>query len=255
MIKTNRRMRSLLWASLIALLSSTSALAQPGPPRGWSAGAGLVLRDTAYVGADGEQQLLPLLQYEGERWRWRGLRVDWTIVDGDTGRWSVLAQARMDSVKADEVVGFPELRARERSVDVGLAYQRGLGSMQLEIAALTDALDRSGGQELAARLQWPIAAGRGRITPELGLRWWSSRLADYYYGVDADEFGDGGVSTYRPGASTLLELGVGSVYPLGTHWSLAGNLRWRVLPDALRDSPLVDGDGETSVLIGLTRRF
>ena len=257
MIKIQERMRSMLLASLIAMLPSAAVLAQSGPPRGWSMGAGWMLRDTAYVGTDGDQKLLALLQYEGERLSWRGLRVAWTLDDGapDDGRWSLLAQARMDSVKADDVVGFPGLRARQRSLDLGLAYQRGLGAMQLEVAALTDALDRSGGQELAARLQWPIAAGRGRITPELGLRWWSSRLADYYYGVDADEFGESGGSSYRPGAATLFELGVGSVYPLGTHWSLAGSLRWRVLPGAWRDSPLVDGEGEASLLIGLTRRF
>lgn len=123
------------------------------------------------------------------------------------------------------------------------------------LAALTDALDRSGGQELAARLLWPIAAGRGRISPEIGLRWWSSRLADYSYGVAADEYCAVGGVAYRPGASNLLDVGVSGAQPLGRHWALAGSLRWRELPGSLRDSPLVDGDGEVSVLIGLTRQL
>lgn len=252
-------MRAMVLAGLCALLPVTAALAQAQarPPRGWSVGAGLMLRDTAYVGADGDNKLLPLLQYEGERWSWRGLRVAWAIHDGaaDDGHWSLLAQARMDSVKAEDVVGFPDLRGRKRSMDLGVAYQRGLGPVQLEVSALADALDRSGGQELAARMQWPIAAGRGRISPELGLRWWSSRLADYYYGVDAAEYGAEGGPTYRPGASTIFELGVSGAQPLGQHWALGGSLRWRALPGRLRDSPLVEGDGEASLMIGLTRRL
>lgn len=119
-----------------------------------------------------------------------------------------------------------------------------------------DVTNRSGGQEVGLQYGYPLRIGRGALTPQLGATWQSADMANYYYGTLDREVARG-VSHYRPGATLTPHVGLALFRPLGTTWSLVGSARYSHLPDAVRDSPLVEhGRSHTlSLFVGVSRGF
>ena len=102
---------------------------------------------------------------------------------------------------------------------------------------------------------YPFLAGHVRITPQVGLRYWSGSLADYYYGINPREMARGAPETYVVGSVVAPEAGLSVVAPLSHRWSLWGVVRYQHLPSAVSHSPLVSGSSASTLLVGLTYGF
>lgn len=87
------------------------------------------------------------------------------------------------------------------------------------------------------------------------MRYWSSDLADYYYGIDPREVARGAPETYVVGSVVTPEAGLNVVAPLSRRWSLWGVARYQHLPSAVARSPLVSGSSASTLLVGLTYGF
>jgi outer membrane protein len=224
-----------------------------GPPT-WSAGVMGIVRDTPYRQADSDNIVVPFLGYEGERLYFRGLNLGWKLDRAADIQIELIARARLDGFEADDSPAFVGMDERERSLELGASASRALGPGRIEFAAFTDALDRSGGQELD--LMWRGDFGRGpfRVQPEVGLRWQSADLADYYFGVRADE-ATALRPAYRAGSALLPRVAVNALAPLGGQWSVFARLSFDDLPSEITDSPLVDRGSERRAFIGLVYGF
>ncbi len=119
---------------------------------------------------------------------------------------------------------------------------------------LTDVLDRHSGQEAVLRYGYEITGERLTFTPFAGIRWISSNLADYYYGVRAAE-ATPSRSAYSAPSSTTPFVGLTGRYRLSSHWSVFGLLTSERLAGRLRDSPIVADDHPSLLLLTLTRSF
>ena len=250
--------RPLASLGLLATLAlpTPDALAQNdrrGPPT-WSVGVMGIVRDTPYRQADSDNIVVPFVGYEGERVYFRGLNLGWKLDPTADVQVELIARARLDGFEAKDSPVFAGMAERERSLELGASASRALGPGRIEFAAFTDALDRSGGQELD--LMWRGDFGRGpfRVQPEAGLRWQSEDLVDYYFGVRAEE-----ATTLRPayraGSALVPRVAVNALAPLGGQWSLFARLSYDDLPAAITDSPLVDRGSERRAFIGLVYGF
>ncbi|TKS54857.1 MipA/OmpV family protein [Luteimonas yindakuii] len=240
--------------------------AGPSERSPWGIGVAAAVSDSPYAGEGTRVIPIPLLSYEGERFYFRGVTAGWRFVDTATFEFSALAKARFDGFDVDDDLDRGQLarngidadlledRKRGLDVGVGMEWSGRAGELQLEL--LTDATDRSGGQEASLQYGYPLRVGGGVLTPIVGATWWSGDMADYYYGTLREEVARG-VADYRPGAVTTPHAGVSFFRPLGRTWSLVGSLRYSQLPDAITDSPLVDPgtDGSASMFIGVSRGF
>ncbi|MFN7784388.1 MAG: MipA/OmpV family protein [Lysobacterales bacterium] len=250
--------RSLSSLGLLATLALPALDAQAqndrrGPPT-WSVGVMGIVRDTPYRQADSDNIVVPFVGYEGERVYFRGLNLGWKLDPTADVQVELIARARLDGFEAKDSPVFAGMAERERSLELGASASRALGPGRIEFAAFTDALDRSGGQELD--LMWRGDFGRGpfRVQPEAGLRWQSEDLVDYYFGVRADE-----ATTLRPayraGSALVPRVAVNALAPLGGQWSLFARLSYDDLPAEITDSPLVDRGSERRAFIGLVYGF
>lgn len=259
-------MKPLLPALAVALSTCTAAAqAQPAPRSPWGVGVAAVVSDSPYAGEGARVIPVPVLSYESPRLYVRGLTAGWRIGQNLPVTVELLANVRLDGIDADDL-GRRELAAngvqrdlltdRDHGLDLGagLTWRGNAGEVQLQL--LGDVSGRSRGQEASLQYGYPLRLGRTLVTPLLGARWHSSQLANYYYGTLPEEVARG-VVDYRPGASVLPQAGVSVFHPLGRHWSLVGSVRHTRLPDAYRNSPLLErgSSGTTSAFIGLTRGF
>ena len=87
--------------------------------------------------------------------------------------------------------------------------------------------------------RYPLAVGRVRITPKIGVRWWSGDMANYYYGIRPREVARGAPALYTVSSVLVPDVGVNVIAPLSHRWSRWGALRYQHLPSEMADSPLV----------------
>lgn len=107
----------------------------------------------------------------------------------------------------------------------------------------------------------PLGTSKVRLYPEIGVKYWSRKVSDYYYGVGADETTDG-VSTVRSqynvsGDTKNYFLGYRATYPLTKNWGLTHSVHKTWYDDEILDSPIVDDDktSDLKILFGLSYDF
>ncbi|KAA2283968.1 MipA/OmpV family protein [Arenimonas fontis] len=220
-----------------------------GPPR-WTFGGLLIDRADPYADIDRDPLLVPLVRFEGERAYLRGLRAGWRFVDRDDFELAGLAQARLNGYEAKDSPALAGMARRRSSLDLGLAatWRTPLGG--IELALLQDALDRSGGREASLTWGLPFRRGGWGFLPALALRWQDADLVDYYYGVRPGEALPDRPA-YEGDTALVAELSLLVERRLGPRWSLFARIGHSRYPGEIADSPIVERDHASSVMIGL----
>lgn len=249
------RLVPLLKALLLpALLITTPAIAQqPDAPR-WTFGVLVADRDAPYRGFDEGLLAVPLVRFEGERAFLRGLRGGWRLHQSEGYEFVAFGQVRMDgydSKDSDFLTGMDDRRA---SLDLGLAStwtSQKFGALELSLAG--DALDRSGGFEAGVSWNALFRAGGWTFIPGASVRWQDESLVDYYYGVRTDEALGGivGRPAYRGDSAVIPDVSLLATRALSPRWTLFARASHAWLPSEITNSPIVDDDGSTSLMLGL----
>ena len=229
-------------------------VAQRPDASGWRLGGIALVHNGGYVGDAHRTLVVPAVGYEGEHVFFRGLQLGWHAWRQQGLQLDIVAQARLDGFDAKDIL-IAGLQDRRASIDLGAVLTLSGDAGKLEFSALTDALDRSGGQELALNYGYPLTAGRMRITPNGGVRWWSGTMADYYYGIRPFEVARGAPAAYAVSSALVPEVGVNVTAPLGRRWGMFGLLRHQRLPGAIANSPLVSKSSASTLLVGVSYAF
>jgi MipA family protein len=229
-----------------------AASAPAGQPR-WTLGLMALNRNAPYVGLDEGNYVVPLVRFEGESFYLRGLRGGWRVYNQGNFELAAIAQARLDGYDPDDSDFLTGMDERKFSMDVGMSADwrvKGIGNF--EAAVVVDALDRSGGVETSLGWNGLVRAGQWFIIPGVSGRWQDASLVDYYYGVRPDEALPDRPA-YRPGAAFKPEVSVLLNRNFGSkrRWSFFARAAHEWLPSNVSDSPIVQGDGNTSVFLGL----
>jgi len=237
---------------LIALFAAASpALAQqPELPR-WTVGALVIDRDAPYRELDENLLVVPLVRFEGERTYFRGLRGGVRLIQSPGYELAAFAQPRMDGYDSKDSPFLAGMADRRASLDLGLESKwtsDKFGVLELSVAA--DALDRSGGFEVAAGWTGLFRAGGWVFLPGAALRWQDASMVDYYYGVRTAE-ARLGRPAYSADSAVTPELSLLATRALGERWNLFARAGHTWLPSQVKDSPLVDRNGSTSLLVGI----
>ncbi len=235
---------------LTLLCAAAPALAQEPPPR-WTVGVIAADRDAPYTGLDEDLLVVPLVRFEGERLYLRGLRAGWRLLDTPTYELALIGQARLDGYDARDSLFLTGMADRRASLDLGLAStwtSKKIGAIELSVAA--DALDRSGGTELAASWNLLFRAGGWTVVPGASLRWQNADLVDYYYGVRGSE-AIVGRPAYTGDAALTPDVSVLATLPFAQRWTLFVRASHAWLPSEIADSPIVDDDRSTALFLGL----
>lgn len=231
----------------------------------WSIGLGAGIRDAGYAGEGTRVRPGPLLTFEGERVFWRGITGGVHAIRGEVFGLDVIVAGRLDGFDIDDL-GRAELARngldadlledRDDGLDAGLSASWRGRAGTVELSALADVVDASGGYEATAEYAYPLQWGRTTVVPGVAVRWMSDDSVDYYYGI-LDEEVARGVPAYRPGSAVVPQVSVGFSRPLGGKWQLRGTLRYEFLPDEITESPLMEPgtDGAAGMMIGVSRSF
>lgn len=235
---------------VLTALAAPAMAQQPEQPR-WTVGALVLDRDAPYRQLDDGLLAVPLVRFEGERAYLRGLRGGVRLVSSDTYELAAFGQARLDGYESKDSPFLTGMADRRASLDLGLAStwtSQTFGALELSVAA--DVLDRSGGVEVAAGWTGLVRAGSWTFLPGASVKWQDASLLDYYYGVRGSE-AIVGRPAYAADSAVTPEVSVLATRPLGERWNLFARVGHAWLPSEITNSPIVDGSGSTSVLLGI----
>lgn len=236
-------------------------------PSRWRVGLGLVANNNGYVGRGTQVTPIPLVAFEGERFYLRGITAGVRIVKPQDfygfgldaiispGFGGINAKDFSQSDLAHRGINRDDLEDRGSDIDVGFrgTWTGAIGQIALE--ATTDVSGNSKGQQYGIKYGYAFHPYGFAITPSIGVKFLSSKVADYYYGIHKTEL-QRGVSVYKVGGGAAIpEVGVNVIKPFAGNWTMIVNANWGSLPSKISNSPLVSGSSTSSIFIGFARSF
>lgn len=258
------RIRTATTTVLTGGLLSLSSLAIADPAgeeqSRWGLGLGITSSQEAYIDADRDTKVLPLLQFENRYIRFFGTTLEgklpsWHLSDTSKVKFSLFGRWDGSGYEPDDSWVLEGMDKRKSGLWAGAKVEWQTSLVNVNAEWSHDVSGNSKGQRFTLGLDRSWSLGeRFTLTPRIGAMWLDSKYVDYYYGVQAHE-----ARTWRPeyqGKSGVsAEFGLQGVYRFNKHHSMMFDARVRTLPSAIKDSPLVNSSTDHRISIGYMYHF
>ena len=245
-----------LWLAGALALAAPAGFAQEEEARlEWGLGLGVIASPRPYEGTSAQLFAVPVVNVKRGPWFFQGIRGGYEFVSTERFTASAFGQARFQGLEPEESSFLEGMATRSKSIDAGAEILFRGRPAGFRLAASTDVLGRSKGQELSAQITSGAPLGpRLLLLVGFGPRWESARRVDYYYGVRPDEALD-----FRPayaGASTVSwDLGISAFYRPSPRWRVFVLLNRTAYGGAIRQSPIVARESATSLAAFVVREL
>ncbi|MDN8600859.1 MipA/OmpV family protein [Citrobacter enshiensis] len=223
----------------------------------FSLGAGAVYNESPYRGYNENVHAAPLISYESESFYFRQTSLGYILSKNEKNEFSITASwmpLEFDPADNDEH-DMKQLDKRDSTAMVGAAWYRHEKWGSVKVSAAADVLDNSNGWVGEVSVFRPMPVGKFTLTPSAGVLYYDKNFNDYYYGVSDSESRRSGLSSYSPDDSWMPYVGLAMKYPLTNNLVLVASATYTVLPDDVKDSPMVDRDDSFTFLSGVSWRF
>lgn len=242
-------------------------------------GIGVGITTQPYAAADNETRFvpIPLISYQSERFEFVGKTLEAQLYETSglplNLAFSTVADWRFQSYDADDSPQLTGMDDRDGTLEVGGRVKTDALGVQLSGTVLADALSRHGGYEITGQASFELSSWRPlSVRPNVGVRYQSSNLADYYYGVDPEEAASPIVCTavvgndcpdsvlfdrpaYETGDALLPFVGVTARQALSRKVIVVGSVSYEFFPDEIADSPIVEDSGRLFSFVGIAYAF
>lgn len=217
-------------------------------------GPGVVITDKPYKGIDITVTPIPLLKFISGRFYISGAAAGYRLLADEGWTCDVIGKWRSDGYDADDSDRLNGMHNRNQTVDVGGEFTLTGDWGEVWVSAVTDTLGQHDGQEIKLGYAKPFVFDKLTLSPSGGLIWQSNNLANYYYGVRADE-AVAGRPAYHVGDSTNWFVGFRAQYQPDEKWTLMAGVTYQFLDSKIRKSPIVDDSFVISFLAGAMYKF
>ena len=240
----------------LGVLIATSATAvQAESKLTLRAGVGIV--EHPYKQYDHDLYPVPVINYEGDNFWFRGLGGGYYLWNDGTdqlsvmGYWSPMYFKPGDSDNSQ----LRKLDKRKSTVMAGISWMHHTQYGSLRTALSGDILDNSNGVVWDTAWVYRYTNGGLTLTPGIGVEWNSENQNQYYYGVSHHEAAKSGLRSYDPSNSWNPYLELTANYRFANSWSVYGTARYTRLSDEITDSPMVDKSWTGLLSTGVTYTF
>ncbi|MGV6820880.1 MAG: MipA/OmpV family protein [Parvularcula sp.] len=246
----------------LAAVSASVALdaaAQDGEPGLKAIGIGVAVRTQPYLAFkdDATVNVIPSLVYDKGRFWVQGKQVGLILTDPETdGPWelSAILDYRFEGYSASDSPALVGMEDRDGTLEGGAVLTYNMGEARLVGQGRGDLLDTHGGFDLIGQAEYDWRPAKYTlIRPYAGIQYRAADQADYYFGVREGEAlatiqVDGGPvarPAYAPGETINPFVGVTLNQALSRHLAVSVYAQHDFFPDEIKDSPIVDADGQT----------
>lgn len=151
-------------------------------------------------------------------------------------------------------VSYKDVNKRDWAVDAGIRWQKQYENTQWQISVLNDISNTYNGQQLDLkyRINWQVS--QWNISTTFSALWKSSKLLDYYYGLNEQDNVEKS-QLYSAPSGWFPSVAVLARRPISENWQWILRTSYQHLPSAMSDSPLVERNYVASAFIGAAYRF
>lgn len=218
---------------------------------GWLLGIGGALSNTGYVGGKQQFTPFPLLFYHSDRFFVAGISAGYLLSSGSHHRLSLVAMPEFNRLSSKDSPQLVGIQNRRWSLNGGASLEVFGRWGRYDVSVFHDLLSRSNGTIVSTGYKYPLQLGRWQLTPGVGLRWQNANLVNYYYGVRPAE-AIPGRPAYAPGDGLSPYADVSLSTPISKHWRFRTSVQYLRFADSIRNSPIVDRTGSTTLILGFT---
>jgi outer membrane protein len=223
--------------------------------------------------------LIPHVSYYGKRFFLDDLDIGWSVFDGATNTFSLVATPGYDRVyfyRTDPqnffVTGLTSAGTPEYAqVPANLAIQANgpsaakisahprhftylagpewtfkYGTVSGQVDLLREITDQNNGDEVRAGLGIPLLRGKGTLSANFGLTWKSASIVNYYYGEPGIYEGGSSLDPFAKLAYTI---------PLSSKWRFDAFYQYERLGNAIANSPIVAEHSVATMFVGAIYTF
>ena len=240
----------------LGVLIATSATAVQAESK-LTLGAGVGIVEHPYKQYDHDVYPVPVINYEGDNFWFRGLGGGYYLWNDGTdqlsvmGYWSPMYFKPGDSDNSQ----LRRLDKRKSTVMAGVSWMHHTQYGSLRTMLSGDTLDNSNGIVWDTAWVYRYTNGGLTLTPGIGVQWNSENQNQYYYGVSHHESAKSGLRSYDPNSSWNPYLELSANYRFAGSWSVYGTARYTRLSDEITDSPMVDKSWSGLLSTGITYTF
>jgi len=253
--RPTRKIMAPTFGAFLLACATAPAMAQDAfEEDGFSLGAGVAFSSSPFVGADdNELSFLPLISFDKGPFHIGFDGASFTAVDRERWSFTLLAAPRMsdaDSVDSPFLTGID----RDIAFELGAQARYDLSGMYIGAKALHDVTGEHGGFELTATAGKEFAAGPFLIDLAVGAAYRDADLNEYLYGVKAAE-ARADRAAYRPGGDVTPFVEASVTYPIGDRMAFIGFAGYELFSNEVRDSPLIEENGQATIGLAFVRKF
>lgn len=136
-----------------------------------------------------------------------------------------------------EAAEFDSVQKRDPDIVFGLRSSWYLPNSIAQLSLLSDVSSTHNGFTASAQWGRTWQARNWNLHAMLGMRHFSRKVTDYYFGISPSESNDV-TPVYNAKAGTMAELDFGAAVPLSENWLFRSGLQVYRLPGSVVDSPL-----------------
>jgi outer membrane protein len=240
-----------------ALPGAAAAQSADEHPAGWSLGVGAGWAPSPYRSYDNKALPLPLVNYEGKSFYFRGASAGYKLLSTRSDELSILVSPFTNRFRHQDTddARLRELSNRKISGMAGVAWKHKTEWGVVSASAQKEFTGHGGGTLLDANYSYPLPQGALTLVPAVGISHSDSALNDYYYGVSAREAARSGLPAYHADGGNAPYFNLMATYRLSTSWVTSVGVRYTVLADTVKDSPMVSADHTRSFFLSLSHVF
>ena len=164
--------------------------------------------------------------------------------------WGGFAKIQSLGYGSNESEALLGMRRRSWTIQGGLMAGVRLGPVHADVLVSTDVANEHNGHEVDLKIAWPFDGGRHIVVPQLEFSHQSDDLVNHYYGVRPEEALPNR-PTYVPGSATTVTGSLEWAWRFSRRWYLNTMVAVEMLPDEIRNSPIVSEDRSWRVNIGV----
>jgi MipA family protein len=223
----------------------------------WTLGIGAVWSPSPYRNYDNKAWPLPMVNYEGKSFFVHGATLGYRLFKTGSDEFSIIASPLGNRFIHNDT-SDPRLRQlsdRDISGLAGVAWRHRAEWGVVQASAQKEFTGHGGGSVFDANYSYPIVEGKLTLVPTAGVTYDTSGVNNYYYGISASDALRSGLPFYHADGGSSPYFGIVATYRLSRSWQASGGLRYTVLPNTIKNSPMVDADHTQSYFVSLSYVF
>lgn len=211
-----------------------------------------------YKNTSTKVRVLPDIDYEHDRFFFHGLTGGIHLAKTQHQSFNLFAAYVPQEFKPrdSDNAQMRALDSRQSTVMTGVSYDAettSVGAFHAQLMA--DLLARSKGLSGDMNYTYPLHMQHVEVVPGIGTLWNSQKQNAYYYGVSGNEASRSGLSAYTPASGFMPYAEVTAVFPVTQHLYANVMGRYIMLPDTVKDSPMVNKSGTAILGAGVGYHF